>query len=194
MCIRDRYNDRAEWKEIMMRVKEGKASSKDLFRLIDMTGNSNGFVDKGEFTVMCRRLGNELSQHRVNEIFTEVKKHSNSKDTEMNVEEFDQALMYLSKKNVLMSLEYLGINLSTLIVMLVTLIALLLLLFTFIFVGINAFSVGGAFGAAVNSSIPAGAGLGLSQASGKKASDQLNDEAVNETVQSTNKILTSKYI
>eukprot|EP01017_Pseudomicrothorax_dubius_P025463 TRINITY_DN2755_c0_g1_i2.p1 TRINITY_DN2755_c0_g1~~TRINITY_DN2755_c0_g1_i2.p1 ORF type:complete len:733 (+),score=179.20 TRINITY_DN2755_c0_g1_i2:296-2494(+) len=147
-------NERADWKDIMIKVKEGKAGSRDLFRLVDMSGDGNGYVSKEEFAILTRRLGNDLSDHRINEIITDVKKSSQSTETdELDQNDFEKAIGYLTKKNVGMSLEALGINLSTLVATLVVLLLLLLILFTFIFVGISAYALGGSFGAVVNLSL-----------------------------------------
>ena len=55
-----------------------------------------------------------------------------------------------------MSLETLGISSGLLTIALITLSIVLLLLFVFIFLGIEAFALGGTFGAIINSFIPIG--------------------------------------
>jgi ABC-type multidrug transport system fused ATPase/permease subunit len=141
---------------MMKKVAEGKASSRDLFKMIDMAGNGNGTVDKQEYGVLATRLGNQLSEHRITEIFAEVKKKSGSTTLELDEDEFTEALKYLQDKNIMMTLEAMGISMSTLVGLLTMLVILLVLLFAFIFVGIEAFAIGGSFGAVINSVIPAG--------------------------------------
>ena len=40
---------------------------------LDSEGNKNGFIDKEEFQGLTKRLGMNLSEHRINEIFAHVK-------------------------------------------------------------------------------------------------------------------------
>eukprot|EP01017_Pseudomicrothorax_dubius_P049595 TRINITY_DN9242_c0_g1_i2.p1 TRINITY_DN9242_c0_g1~~TRINITY_DN9242_c0_g1_i2.p1 ORF type:complete len:368 (+),score=61.09 TRINITY_DN9242_c0_g1_i2:66-1169(+) len=185
----------SEWKEIMGRVVERRATSKDLFRLIDLSGDGNGYISKGEFAITSRRLGNDLSEHRINEIIAEVKKKSLSTETnDLDPIDFEQAISYLSKKNVELSLNSLGINYSTLLVLFIILAFLLFLLIMFIFFGINAFTVGGSFGAVINSSITVIGGVGMGQVGSKDSEEILNEEDVQQTVRTTNRVITSKHI
>eukprot|EP01017_Pseudomicrothorax_dubius_P013438 TRINITY_DN1590_c0_g1_i2.p1 TRINITY_DN1590_c0_g1~~TRINITY_DN1590_c0_g1_i2.p1 ORF type:complete len:795 (+),score=171.48 TRINITY_DN1590_c0_g1_i2:34-2418(+) len=189
----DKVQDSGDWKEIMNKIAEGKASSKDLFRMIDKSGNGNGSIDKTEYKQLAERLGNPLSDHRINEIFAEIKKATGSTQTDLDEEEFEEALKYIQDKNIFMTLEAMGISASSLVGMLTMLLILLLLLFAFIFVGIEAFALGGAFGAVINSVIPAAVGGGLG---GKKESkdEKLDDKKVAENAKKTKKILTSKNL
>ncbi len=59
-----------------------------------------------------------------------------------------------------MTLEKLGISPALLAFSIATLIVILILLFTFIFLGIKAFALGGTFGAIINSIIPMSAAGG----------------------------------
>lgn len=61
-----------------------------------------------------------------------------------------------------MTLESLGISSTMLSLALIYLSIILLLLFAFIFVGIEAFALGGSFGAIINSLIPIASGAGAS--------------------------------
>eukprot|EP01017_Pseudomicrothorax_dubius_P036777 TRINITY_DN5298_c0_g1_i3.p1 TRINITY_DN5298_c0_g1~~TRINITY_DN5298_c0_g1_i3.p1 ORF type:complete len:314 (+),score=36.93 TRINITY_DN5298_c0_g1_i3:1-942(+) len=186
-------SERLEWKEIMQKVKEGRVSSTEFFNLCDMNGNGNGLIDKSEFATLSLRLGNNLSEHRINEIFCEVKKSQNKTNMELNLEEFEKAIGYLTNKNIVMSLEDIGIDIGWLSVTLIYLLGLLLILFVFIYFGIQAFSLGGVFGAVINSIIPAGVGAGVGN-SGKTYVQVPNEETVKNTALKTNKVLTSKAI
>ncbi len=59
----------------------------------------------------------------------------------------------------------LGISAFQLIVIFILLVIILLLLFAFILWGVTAFAFGGNFGALINSLLPIGSGVGLSQKS-----------------------------
>jgi hypothetical protein len=61
---------------------------------------------------------------------------------------------YLSSKNAYMSLNQLGISPALLAIELTILVVLLVFMFTFIFLGISAFSLGGTFGAIINGVMP----------------------------------------
>jgi hypothetical protein len=180
----------------MQKVQEGKAGSRDLFRIVDQAGNGNGCIDTEEYSTLANRLGNRLSEHRIMEIFAEIKKKSGVKEgvkLELDEDEFEEALKYLQDKNIFMTLEAMGISKSTLVGVLVMLVILLLLLFAFIFVGIEAFALGGSFGAVINSIIPAAAGTGLS-AQKESKDDKLSEKNVKENSKKTKQILTSKDI
>lgn len=56
----------------MKKIEEGKASPADMFKAIDEDGS--GSISKTEFNTLARRLGMNLSAHRVNEIFASLKK------------------------------------------------------------------------------------------------------------------------
>lgn len=55
-----------------------------------------------------------------------------------------------------MALDFLGISPALLTISLIMLAIILLLIFVFIFLGIQAFALGGTFGAVVNSMLPMG--------------------------------------
>lgn len=55
-----------------------------------------------------------------------------------------------------MALEFLGISPGLLTLSLIFLSTILILIFTFIFLGIQAFALGGTFGAVINSLLPMG--------------------------------------
>ena len=59
-------------------------------------GNSNGKIDKIEFRSLALKLDIKLTDHRLNEIFSSLKKgSSNAEDEELNESEFAQGLEYL---------------------------------------------------------------------------------------------------
>lgn len=62
-----------------------------------------------------------------------------------------------------MTLDRIGLSLSKIMKSIVWITIIMLLLIIFIFLGIAAFSLGGSFGAVVNSIIPVGGGLGVSR-------------------------------
>lgn len=150
-------------------MKDGKISVKDLFIALDQEGNGNGKVDKEEFTQMVKRLKMEFTPHRVNEIFANVKNKKLSQDNEeLNLEEFEKAMTYVNEKKAAMSLDMLELSPSYLTFTLGYMIVTLALLLIFIFLGIEAFSIGGSFGAVINSLIPCSATVGASAQSGNK--------------------------
>lgn len=101
-----------------------------------------------------------MSEHRTNELFATIKKNRNPNDnkeiddTQLNLEEFEEAYNYIIKKKTYMSLEKLGVSPALLALSLGTLIVILILLLIFIFLGIKAFALGGTFGSIINSIIP----------------------------------------
>lgn len=56
----------------MKRVEEGKASLEDVFTMID--SNDSGGIDREEFATVTSRMGMNLTEHRINEIFANIKK------------------------------------------------------------------------------------------------------------------------
>jgi hypothetical protein len=160
----DNVHDSSEWKDIMRKVQEERANTKDLFTMVDMFGNRNGLMDRIEYGVLANRLGLPMSEHRITEVFAEIKKNAKEEESgdgepkglELNEEEFIESLQYLENRNIEMTLESMGTSAGMLIGWLVKMLFLLMLLFAFIFVGIEAFALGGSFGAVINSVIPAG--------------------------------------
>ena len=185
--------------EILKKVKEGQITTTDLFRLADMDGN--GYIGMEEFKILAKRLGMPLTEHRTNEIFTSVLEKNSQSQLEMklNEKDFEIAFNYLQAQSISLTLEYLGINSEILTLILIWLIILLLIIFAFIFVGIEAFALGGSFGAVINSLFPigcfyffliltiilkvGGAGLYTSSSEGKKVQDEKEMEnAVEKSV------------
>lgn len=129
-----------------------KLSNQDLFKSFDI--DQSGQIDLEEFKTLTRRLGMDLSEHRIIEIFTSVKSNLNVNVMELDEKEFEAAMGYLHNKTLNLILDYLGISKEFLMWMLVWLCLILLVIFAFIFVGIAAFALGGTFGAVVNSLFP----------------------------------------
>eukprot|EP00418_Pyrodinium_bahamense_P016352 CAMPEP_0179119948 /NCGR_PEP_ID=MMETSP0796-20121207/56493_1 /TAXON_ID=73915 /ORGANISM="Pyrodinium bahamense, Strain pbaha01" /LENGTH=150 /DNA_ID=CAMNT_0020818475 /DNA_START=9 /DNA_END=461 /DNA_ORIENTATION=+ len=120
---------------------------------------------------MCTiRLGFNLGEHRLLEVFSKCKKSvksdkSNAKglEHELTVEEFNQALDYLQQKVATVSLSLLGRSWGWLMVRLAYLCLILVLWFLFLILAMSAFIPGGTFGAIVNSILTIVAGLGLAK-------------------------------
>ena len=144
--------------DIMKKISEGKATTHELFMAMDQAGDKSGSISKTEFKSLANKLGIQLTDHRVNEIFASIKKTSGGSgtDEELNEKEFEIGLKYLQQKNTFMALDILGISPAFLTIALITVAIILLLIFVFIFLGIEAFALGGTFGAIVNSVMPAG--------------------------------------
>jgi hypothetical protein len=68
--------------------------------------------------------------------------------------EFEEAMTYVQGKKSGDALNLLGLSTNQLILLFIGLVIILLLLFTFIFLGISAFALGGTFGSIINSLMP----------------------------------------
>ena len=143
-------------KTLFNNLKNGQANYEDVFKMLDKMGDNNGTIGIQEFQMLARRLGMILTDHRTREIFAELKDETNDNNyiLELNQDEFKHALYKLQDKQLSHALTYMGISPSQLYGYLSFLILLLLLIFSFIFLGIEAFAVGGAFGAVINSILP----------------------------------------
>ena len=112
----------------------------------------------------------------------------------------------MEDKNVGLSLELLGVSSSSLTGILVSITLILCLLFGFIFIGIEAFAIGGIFSSVINSLIPAGKlyynhlfskliGLGMGAASrGPSKDETIKDEILKDITSKSTKIVGSKEI
>ena len=147
-----------EWQKLLEKIRDGSSNSKDLFHLVDQTGNGDGTINLSEFKRLTTRIGVDMTDHRILEIFTKVKGNNKlkAKTLELNQEEFDKAITYIQDKNVSTAMQLLGVSPEQLTFILIQLIIWLLLLLTFILLGIKAFALGGTFGAVINSLFPAG--------------------------------------
>ncbi|KAL4476315.1 hypothetical protein ABPG74_010048 [Tetrahymena malaccensis] len=187
-------------KEILKKHQEGKVVIADVFLAVDAEGDNNGAVSIDEFQSFVRRLGMELSRHRVYEIFASIKnqklKPTNLEKTDdlvLNAEEFEIAFKYVNDKKTYMSLEKLGISPTLLALALGFLILILILLFVFIFLGIKAFTIGGTFGSIINSIIPiVAAGSATAYQENKK--DKLEEKQFSKAVSETLSIIHSENI
>ena len=146
-----------DWAAMLKKIKDGTASSKELFQAIDEAGDKSGTISEMEFQLLVNRLGMKLSDHRIKEIFAKVKRNKTKgiSGQDLNEKEFEQALDYLQEKNVMQALQQLGITPEILTAIFIKLVILLILIFIFIFLGIKAFAIGGTFGAIINSIFPA---------------------------------------
>ena len=128
----------------------------ELFKIIDT--DKSGKINMQEYKLLTNRLGMSLSDHRIKEIFTSVKMQTGSSAQiyELDDNEFNLSIQYLQTKSVLLALESLGITSEILTIILIWLIILLVIIMAFIFVGVEAFAIGGTFGAIVNAMFPIG--------------------------------------
>jgi len=163
--IKDRVQEdylKTRVRQITGNVSEKKGTPMDLFDLVDL--DRNGAISLEEFRMCTIRLGFNLGEHRLMEVFSKCKKDvSDSSDQghELSVEEFMQALDYLEHKVATISLTMLGRSLGWLMFKLVYLCVILLLCIVFIWLAMTAFISGGVFGAIVNSVMTIGTGLSL---------------------------------
>lgn len=84
-----------------------------------------------------------------------------------------------------MALDFLGISPALLTLALIGLGIILLLAFTFIFLGIEAFALGGTFGAIINSLMPMAAGGSAASSQELKKEDKEFDDIIAEAVSKT---------
>ncbi len=75
---------RTAYSSLMKKVTEGTADLKDLFRVVDMEGDSSGGISKREFVSLLSKLNITASEHRINEIFSICKTKMSSKIDELN--------------------------------------------------------------------------------------------------------------
>jgi len=148
------------------KIRLNKTSARDIFKLLDKLGDDNGSIGILEFQIASNRLGTPLTQHRVLEIFSDVKMEKvNDADAgemlELDEDEWLKALEYLKRRQVSHAMSIMGISPEVLYATFVYLLLLILLIFSFIFVGIKAFAIGGAFGAVINSILPGVAAMGV---------------------------------
>jgi hypothetical protein len=173
-------------KQTFKKLRTHNVDETDLFHICDALGKFDGQVDHSEFSLMARRLGVPLSEHRVMEIYANIKGNEavEAKSMEFDEDEFSQALAILKEKQLSKSLQFMGIAPSQLYMTLGYLCFLLLLIFAFIFLGIRAFTVGGTFSAVINSLLPAlgAVALGGKDNQKKDAVDTKVEHAVKETM------------
>lgn len=143
--------------EELSKIKAGSSDPQLLFRIVDREGNGNGFIDLEEFQRLAIRMGVELSENCVLEIFSKVrgKQHQNI-STGLSESEFTIAISYIQEKNISTALALLGVTAEQLTLVFIVRVVLLLLVLAFVYLGIQAFAIGGLFGAVVNSIFPVG--------------------------------------
>jgi hypothetical protein len=164
-------------KTVLSKIATGTASEKDLFKLCDRMGDGNGRIGCREFCVLAKRLGTPISEHRALEIYSKIKGMGvEMEDLELTEEEFSDALAFLKMKQVVQAMNQLGISADVLLAQLLYLLFLLIVLFIFLFLGIKAFTVGGAFSAVINSILPMGGGAALGNKD--KSSEPIHDDKV----------------
>jgi hypothetical protein len=171
--------DPETWNGILKKIQSGDVKPADIFQILNRYGGGKGSINPTSFKLLAGRLGIQLSDHRINEIFAKVKggKVPNPSQMTLNVKEFEKAMIYLMEKSLHLAMDSLGISSEQLGVLLMFLVIMLILVFIFIFVGIGAFALGGTFGSVVNSMFPAigGGSLGKESDSDK---NKLNPEAI----------------
>jgi hypothetical protein len=146
------------WNSILKKIQQGELNPDDLFHVLNRGGGGSGQIGIAQFQTLVSRLGLQLSDHRVKEIFAKVKgedsSNSSGKPLTLNHKEFGVAMVYVMEKALRTAMETLGLTEEQLAVLLIVLILLFILLLVFIFVGIEAFALGGSFGAVINSMFP----------------------------------------
>jgi hypothetical protein len=132
-------------KQFFAKTKDKHAEPKDLFRLLDRAGDSNGSVSVDEFAVLAKRLEIPLSDNRIREIFTHIKgeaiANESSSSLDLDNDEFVDATEYLKKKQIYHAQRIIGVTSEALYPMLIYLLFLRLLIFSLIFVDIKAFAL-----------------------------------------------------
>ena len=75
---------RATYSSMMRKVTEGTANLRDLFKVVDMEGDSSGGISKLEFKSLLSKLNITASDHRISEIFSTCKSKMSSKIDELD--------------------------------------------------------------------------------------------------------------
>eukprot|EP00927_Polykrikos_kofoidii_P072378 TRINITY_DN684_c2_g1_i1.p1 TRINITY_DN684_c2_g1~~TRINITY_DN684_c2_g1_i1.p1 ORF type:complete len:2547 (-),score=489.68 TRINITY_DN684_c2_g1_i1:186-7448(-) len=173
--------------QIAADAMQNKANTNELFELTDV--DRNGTISVEELMMLTKRMGYNLTPHRLDEVLSKCKtsltkkseQHMRTKDLEgLNQEEFKAALDYLNRQITSSTLNFLGNSWSNLMFYLLFVSLILILIIIFIFLGINAFSSGGVFSAVVNSIMTISAGLVVSR---KKIGQAMEDGVSSERVQ-----------
>ncbi|KRX07649.1 hypothetical protein PPERSA_11198 [Pseudocohnilembus persalinus] len=158
---------------------------RDLFRIVDQDVNKQ--ISMQEFQIYFKKMGIDMSEHRIYEIFSSIKQSTGDENSPLtlNEDEFVKAYEYIQDQSMYISLEQLGISKNKLYFILIFLIFLLLLIFCFIYIGVLAFAVPGTFGAIINSLFPAGAGIGLSRSQESNPQKKINLDQITQKVKET---------
>jgi Ca2+-binding EF-hand superfamily protein len=72
----------------MKKINKDKATIRQLFWIVDAEGDNSGSISKAEFKKLTNRLSMSLSDHRIDEIFSNLKKADDNND-DLNEEEFE---------------------------------------------------------------------------------------------------------
>ncbi|KRX01781.1 hypothetical protein PPERSA_00154 [Pseudocohnilembus persalinus] len=173
-----------QFNKIKEKIEEQGLQPREIFKLADLDGG--GTLDMREFQLYFKKIGIDLSEHRVNEIFAQAKKASpqiqQSSEQHLDEEEFIKAYEYVLSYSMILTLEKMGITRTKLTIILIYLVVILLLIFLFIFVGVAAFAIPGAFGAMINSLFPIMGGTGLSKANNSKSEKKKDFTKIKETI------------
>jgi hypothetical protein len=184
--------DPETWNGVLKKIQSGEVKPADIFHILNRYGGGKGSINPTSFKLLAGRLGIQLSDHRIGEIFAKVKggKITNPAQMTLNPKEFEKAMVYLMEKSLLLAMDSMGISSEQLGVLLMFLVLMLILVFIFIFVGIGAFALGGTFGSVVNSAFPAlGGGSVGKESDGDK--NKLNPEAIAQACQQAVDIIKS---
>jgi Ca2+-binding EF-hand superfamily protein len=73
----------------MKKIDKGKATPKELFMVIDAEGDNSASISKVEFKKFTTRLSMNLSDHRIDEIFSNLKEADDNNE-DLNEEEFEK--------------------------------------------------------------------------------------------------------
>jgi len=159
-AINEKSRHTENLKEVFRKIQVNQHSEKDLYNLCLKLGNIDEEVSMETFGILTKRMGFDLSQHRIQEIFAHVKSQDFDEDNlRLNEEEFSEALRTVRESMIWTVMEALGITREILYFYLTLLVILLLAFFGFLFLGIQAFSVGGSFSAVINSLLTAGGAM-----------------------------------
>jgi len=143
-------------KSLFAKLKSGGNFEQDLFTFVDMLTGNHGGITPDAFVTLANRLGIPLTLHRVQEIYADIKGAAvEAGELKLDAGEFQKALMYLKNQQLEKAMTFLGITPAMLYATLAYLLFLLAIIFAFIFLGIQAFTVGGSFSAVINSLMPA---------------------------------------
>ena len=126
----------------------------DLFARFDE--NNNGFINYNEFCELCRYMGLHMDKEKTLRLFSAADRDH---DNLLDLREFQLAMGLLKLEIAYETLKKLGMTTEDLIWFAILSIIFLLLMFTFIFLGIAAFSKAEGFNSVINSLMPMAAGL-----------------------------------
>jgi len=85
-------SEQTDWEGVLKKVKSGEAGFRDLFQVVDsgtpfinaylmlINIDGSGGISKSEFGILLNRMSIKLSEHRIEEVFSHVKKDSTSQD------------------------------------------------------------------------------------------------------------------